>query len=111
MSIWRLKGKVSSTGIHILTGQIGPGTLLLQHLSKVAIIQPLPFRLLSLMLRAKQVVYGFDGVKGFDGDFYEDRVLVTHRTVPQARQLQRFQLAAILALIRDEARILVDVVR
>ena len=63
-----------------------------------------------LMLRTKQVVDSLNRVEGLDRYLNEDCVPIAHGTIPQAWQLERFQLTAILALIRDEAGILVDIV-
>ena len=50
------------------------------------------------MLVAQQVVDSLHGVKGGQGHLYEYRVPVAHRTVPEAGQLERLQLLAVLRL-------------
>ena len=63
------------------------------------------------MFLAQQIVYRLDRIKGFDRHLDKDRIPVTHRTVPQTGQFQRFQFAAVLALIGDKAGVLVHIVR
>ena len=62
------------------------------------------------MLLAEQVVHCFYRVERRQWNFHEDGVPVAHRAVPQTRQLERLQLAAVLALATDEAGRLVHVV-
>ena len=62
------------------------------------------------MLPPQQIIHCLDRVEGFDGDFDEDGVPVAHRTVPKARQFERLQLASVLALLGDEAGVLVYVI-
>jgi hypothetical protein len=46
---------------------------------------------LLLMLVAQQVVHGLHWVKGGEGYLYEDGVPIAHGTIPEARQLKRFE--------------------
>ena len=60
------------------------------------------------MLFAQQVVDGLHGIEGAERHFHEDGVPVAHGSIPQAGQLQGFQLLAVLALAADEPRGLVN---
>ena len=57
----------------------------------------------GLMLRAQEVVDGFDGVEGRERHFDHDGVPVAHGAVPEAWQLQSLQFLAVLALVGNEA--------
>ena len=64
-----------------------------------------------LVLLAVEVVHRLDGIERAEGHFHEYRGPVAHRAVPQAGQLEGFQFAAVLALVGDEARERVHVLR
>ena len=62
------------------------------------------------MHRLKQVIHRFHRIEGLDGYFDEDGDPVGHGAVPKARQLEGFQLAAVLRLVGDEACVGVHIV-
>ena len=62
------------------------------------------------MFSSQQIIHRLHWIERFDGNFYKDRVPVGHGAVPQAGKFERFQFASVLALVRDEACVLVDVV-
>ena len=63
------------------------------------------------MHRLQQIVHRLHRVEGLDGHLHEDGDPIGHGTVPEARQLQGFQLAAVLRLVGDESRVGVDIIR
>ena len=54
---------------------------------------------------AQEVVDRLDRVKGVDGHLDKDGIPVAHRAIPQAWQLQRLDVDAILTLDADKARL------
>ena len=58
--------------------------------------------LYSLMLVAEQIVHGLHWVECTQRNLYEYCIPVTHRTIPETRQLQGLQILTILALAGDE---------
>ena len=63
------------------------------------------------MLLAVEVVHRLDGIERREGHFHEYRGPVAHRAVPQAGQFEGFEFTAVLALVGDEAREPVYVLR
>ncbi len=61
-----------------------------------------------LVLVAEEVVDRLYGVEGGEGNLNEDGVPVTHGTIPEAGELEGFQLLATLGLRRDETGGLID---
>ena len=64
-----------------------------------------------LMLFAQQVVYCLDRIKRGERNFYEYGVPIAHRTVPQARKFERFQVFSVLRFVGNKARCLIHVVQ
>ena len=58
----------------------------------------------------QKVIHRLHWVEGLDGHFDEDGDPVGHGAVPEARQLEGFQLATVLRLVGDEARVGIDIV-
>ena len=54
------------------------------------------------MLFSQQIIHRLHRIERLNRHFHKDRVPVGHRTVPQARQLQRLQFLAVFRLLRDE---------
>ena len=63
------------------------------------------------MLFAQQVVYCLNRIKRGERNFYEYSVPIAHRTVPQARKFERFQVFSVLRFVGNEARCLIHVVQ
>ena len=62
------------------------------------------------MHRLQKVIHRLHGIKRLNRDFDEHRNPVGHGAVPEAGQFKGFQLAAILGLVGDEARVSVHLI-
>ena len=60
------------------------------------------------VLGAEEVVDGFDGVEGGEGDFDEVRVPFGHGSVPESRQFERFEGLPGFEFFGDEAGLGID---
>ena len=63
------------------------------------------------MHRLQQVVHRLHGVEGLDRHFDKDGNPVGHSAIPEAWQLEGFQLTAILRLVGDEAGVGIHIIR
>ena len=61
-------------------------------------LTPMVSFLCGLMLWAQQIVDGFDGIEGAQGNLDEEGVPVTHGAVPEAGQFKGLEFAAVLGL-------------
>lgn len=63
------------------------------------------------MFRTEQIVHRLYRIESLDGNLYEDRVPSAHRTVPETWKFESLEVAAVLALVGDEARVLIHKLR
>ena len=55
------------------------------------------------MRRTEKIQDHLHGIEGLEGHFHEEGVPVAHRAVPQAREFEGLEFAALEALGADEA--------
>lgn len=63
------------------------------------------------MLFSQQVIHRLHRIERAEWYFHEDGVPIAHGTVPKTRQFECFEFLAVLALVGDEACLMIHILR